>query len=138
MKSPRQVLNNNYQCLENSFIYYIHEACMFDCNSFWDYYNSIKELSYDSLKHGIDSIVATEIVHTYSYIVSSFMYHFAPNDSYAIKDFPNEDYNLYIERLKLTVEGYFNGNIIDEMSFNDELTNPVYNKSELKVIKTVD
>lgn len=37
--NPREILENNYNGVEGSFTYFLHEESKFDKDSFWEYYN---------------------------------------------------------------------------------------------------
>lgn len=122
--NSKEILNNNYDSVEGSFVYYLHEESSFDKDSFWKYYNCIRELAKQAIENGIDRDISRKINFTYRYILESFLYHFAPADFYRIKKFPRKKYNLYLERLRFVVEGYFSGYVIEEKEFGSELKNP--------------
>lgn len=50
----RKILDNNYNSVEGSFVYYLHEESSFDKDSFWEYYNCISDLSQQAITIGID------------------------------------------------------------------------------------
>ncbi|MDF2587637.1 MAG: hypothetical protein K0S41_1478 [Anaerocolumna sp.] len=120
-----KILDNNYNSIEGSFIYYLHEESKFDKVSFWKYYNCLREIALQSINKGIDRDVSIKINVTYRFILESILYHFAPDDLYRIKNFPRKKYNLYLERLRYAVDGYFSGYIMDESAFGNELKNPI-------------
>lgn len=118
------MLDNNFYSVEGSFIYYLHEEAKFNKDSFWEYYNSLRDLAKQSIDVGLDRDIATKINFTYRYVLESFLYHFDPIDIYRIKNFPRKKYNLYLERLRFVVDGYFAGYVTDEKSFGSVLKNP--------------
>lgn len=122
--NSEKILENNYNSIEGSFVYYLHEESKFDKVSFWEYYNCLRELALQSIDKDIDRDVSTKINFTYRYILESILYHFAPDDLYRIKRFPGKKYNLYLERLRFAVDSYFSGNKIDESTFGNEIMNP--------------
>jgi Immunity protein 41 len=117
-----EILNANYSGIQGSFIYFLHEESKFHKESFWDYYICLVELSRQSISNGIDNEIAYKIIFTYGYILESIAHHFDPNDLYKIKYFPRKKYNLYLERLRFAMDGYFLGRIYEEDIF--ELNNP--------------
>ena len=119
-----KILDNNYDSGEGSFFYYLHEESSFDKDSFWEYYNCIRDLAQQAITIGIDRDTSKKINFTYRYILESFLCHFAPNDIYRIKKFPRKKYNLYLERLNFAVDGYFSGYLVEENTFGNEIRNP--------------
>ncbi|MGL5434397.1 MAG: hypothetical protein ACRDBO_03230 [Lachnospiraceae bacterium] len=115
----RKVLENNYKCLEGSFVYFLHEEAKFDKDSFWEYYYCIKYVSHEEQ-------VSKEIYFTYRYVLESFLYHFDPEDLYRIKYFPRKKYNLYLERIKFAADAYFEHSSYDEKVFGNELRKPYW------------
>ncbi len=45
-----QILFNNYDCKEGTFIHYLHEKATFNEQAFWDYYNSIISITRKKLQ----------------------------------------------------------------------------------------
>jgi hypothetical protein len=121
-----KVLNYNYDSVEGSFIYYLHEESTFNKESFWEYYNCIRDITRQAIINGIDRDISRKINFTYRYVLECILYHFDPNDFYRIKRFPRVKYNLYLERLRYVVDGYYSGKLYDESLFGSELKNPIY------------
>lgn len=121
--NPREILENNYNGVEGSFTYFLHEESKFDKDSFWEYYNCINDLAREGIENGIDRDISKKIIFTYRFILESFIYHFAPKDLYKIKKFPKNKYTSYLERLKFVVDGYFSGYVIDESKLTSDLKN---------------
>lgn len=61
---------------------------------------------------------------TYTFILKSILYHFAPNDAYVIKYFPRVNYNYYIERLDFAIEAFYKGYDLDEVDFGNYIKRP--------------
>lgn len=49
MENGLQVLMNNYNCVENTFIHKLSEESFFDFPSLWDYYNSVRVVIKETL-----------------------------------------------------------------------------------------
>ena len=119
-----QILFDNYECKEGTFIYYLHEDALFNVQAFWDYYNSITSVIKRGIGNKLDENITVAVVFTYKHIVESFLWHSTPNDGYVIKGYPSDKMSLYMERLHFLIDGYFKGYVLDEDSFDDDLVNP--------------
>lgn len=74
-----EVLKSNYEGKEGSFIYFLHEECKFNKIAFWDYYNSIVDLTNETLiQDSIDRELSEMLSKTYVYIMRSLLWHFHP------------------------------------------------------------
>lgn len=123
MQSVPQALLDNFHGREGSFIYSLHERSEFSEPAFWDYYNSLIELTRLTKDHGaLDRDLAEMVCHTYDYILKSFMWNFHPTDLYTISHLPIEDLSLYIERLEYAYKGFIKGYLFKEEMF--ELKSP--------------
>lgn len=120
-----QILFNNYQCGEGSFIYYLHEESTFDEQSFWKYYNSIVQIIKIKIGMPKNEKITTALVLTHTKIMEYFLWHLAENDMYVMKNYPTNTIQLYVERLFLLIDGYLKGYVIDETILGDELKNPM-------------
>lgn len=107
IENARKIISDNYNCNENSFVYFLHEKCYFSIEKFWEYYESItvfigvKEKNPETTK---------EIAQSYQRILKEIIFHFDPMDAAAIDNFP-ENYNDYIERIDLALLAYYTSNI---------------------------
>ena len=110
-----KILSDNDESINNSFLDYIHEKCIFDEKSYWEYYDCLITLG-KCKTHNEDKEVIKQILHTYSYVLSSFVHHFDPNDGYELNNIPN-DYNEYIENLNFAISAYFTDDYSSEKSF---------------------
>ena len=99
------VLEDNDKAIENSFLYDLHEQCQFNEQAYWEYYESLIVLGEN--KKQIETIeIIKKIVHTHTYILSSFIYHFDKKDMYEMKNIPVH-YTDYLERLNTAFEVFF-------------------------------
>lgn len=95
----------------------------FNETAFWDYYNSLVELTQTTKNKGsLDREILHFVCRTYNYILTSFMWHFSPQDLYSISNLPDE-ITPYIERLEFAFDGFIRGILFDEEIF--ELKNPM-------------
>lgn len=109
-------------------MFYLHEKCYFHEDAFWDYYNSVISITRIKINSKLEneSTITKAIVYTQKQILKQFIHHLSPNDLYEIEKFPSEKLHLFIERLGYMLEGYFNGFVINEDLFDDDLKNPKY------------
>lgn len=127
MKSNIEILIENYKGKEGSFIYSLHEMNYFDIDLYWKYYNCIVAITESSLDKPLDKEVSSMIFDTYNYFLKSIIWHLSSNDCSKIDNLPEEEIDLYIERLSIRIaNGYFEKNDINEDIFNEELQNPFY------------
>lgn len=114
-QKAKQILLDNLNAENESFIYYIHERDRFSKKAFWEYYDSIAALiTAESEKTPELTRLITD---TYQTILKYFIYHFNPNDSYRMKDFP-KNYIGYIQRIDHVIIAYYTGapeNISEEI-----------------------
>lgn len=127
MKNNLEILISNYKGEEGSFIYSLHERNYFDKDLYWEYYNSILNITESTLNKPVDEETSKMIFHTYNYFLKSIIWSFLHNDLSKIDNLPLEEINLYIERLSIRISnGHFEKRHIDEAIFNEELKNPHY------------
>ena len=107
------ILDNNYNCCENSFIYDLYEKKRFSRQLFWEYYDSIISLAEDALVNGRSIETARKLTFTYQHILKELLFHFDPSDSSVLKRLPR-NYPKYIDRLDGALDAYFRGIFIDE------------------------
>ena len=84
------IIEVNYKCVENSFMYYLHEKDMFDMTSFHELHNSIYQIK--------NTEVVGKLFNIYSQLLRHIICHFDPDDMSCIKNLPI-DYFYYIEML---------------------------------------
>ena len=122
-----EVLESNYECKKGSFIYFLHEECKFNKSAFWDYYNSIVDLTSKTLiQDNLDRELSVMLSETYVFIMKSLLWHFHPKDMYKVKGVPKNKLHLYIERLEIAYLGYFKGEVFKEELYDEDLINPRY------------
>ncbi|UFJ41236.1 immunity 41 family protein [Brevibacillus humidisoli] len=137
MKKERDVLMNNFYCVENTFLYKLSEASTFDWPLFWDYYNSVREIIKQTLDQPLDRDIARAISFTHAKILEHFIWEYCDNSVGETKHFPFHTLHDVIERLGYMVDGYFQGYLIDEHHFGDELQNPIISENEMDVHPSV-
>ena len=103
-EKAKQILLDNRNAENSSFIYYIHERDCFDRKAFWEYYDSIAALVTAEKTPELTRLITD----TYQGILKYFIWHFSPKDSYRMKDFPS-NYSEYIERLDYVLTAYHLG-----------------------------
>lgn len=77
-----------------TFIYRLHEKQTFDTEAFTVYYDSVSKMS----AHNCDVKMILAVLKMHNFILRCIIYHFLPDDLYAIKNLPL-DINAYIEKL---------------------------------------
>lgn len=102
-KSAQQVLEDNLEIKNDSFLYFLREKSMFNKEAFRVLYESIREIADKDVSV---SRTAQQIVAVYGLVLECFLYHFDKNDPYSILNMP-ENYNKIIEYLNKSVEYYF-------------------------------
>lgn len=102
----KQIISNNSQISENTFIYSLHEKSCFSEELFWEYYDSIVTL----VRNGDtkSSEVESQITDVYLKVLKYLVFHFDPDDNYTISGIPKE-YIGVIERLEYALLAYRNG-----------------------------
>lgn len=102
-KSARQILEDNFEAKNDSFLFYLREKSLFNKEAFRQLYDSIRKVAEEDVSI---SRTAQQIVVVYGQILQYFLYHFDKDDSYKIANMP-ENYNKMIEYLDKSVEYYF-------------------------------
>ena len=104
----KQIILNNHNADKNSFMYFLHEKNYFSDKLFWEYYDSIVALVMTDKDKTPE--LTKQITGNYQRILKYFVFHFDPDDSYVLKDFPIK-YVEYMERLEYALMAYYSGNI---------------------------
>jgi hypothetical protein len=126
MNDKYQILFNNYEIKEGSFIYSLSEEAFFNEEYFWDYYNTVIEIVKDKLNKPLDKEL-TKIVHwTYKRVTDCFLWHLDNNDQYSMRNFPINNFIYFKERLDFMIDGYFGDFVMSETQFGDSIKNPQY------------
>lgn len=125
MENELQVLMNNYNCIDNTFIHKLSEESIFDFPLFWDYYNMLRVVIKETLDKPLDREISRAISYTHAKILEHIIWEYSDNNLGQIKNFPFVKLHLIIERLSFLVDGYFQGYLIDESNFDEELQNPL-------------
>ncbi|WP_449623144.1 hypothetical protein [Robertmurraya sp. Marseille-Q9965] len=130
MKKSIEILLKNEKAAEGTFLFYLHEKSEFNENAFWDYYNSVINITRKIINKEFEKEIVTTkaIVFTHSEILKKFIYHLSPKDLYEMKDFPTEKLHLYNERLNDMLLGYFEGFIINEELYDEDFKNPGFSE----------
>jgi hypothetical protein len=101
----KQIIFNNSQISENTFIYNLHEKGCYSEELFWEYYDSIATLVRNSDTKS--SEVENQITDVYLKVLKYLVFHFDPADNYIISGIP-KDYIGVIERLEYALIAYRN------------------------------
>ena len=102
-KSAKQILDDNFEAKNDSFMFFLREKSMFNKEAFRQLHDSVREIAEDDVAI---SRVAQQIVFVYGQILECLLYHFDKNDKYLIVNLP-ENYNKMVEYLDKSVEYYF-------------------------------
>lgn len=104
--TAKQMIIDNHNAANDSFICLLHEKSRFSPERFWEYYDSVSALvTADDKTPGLTKMITDNYQSFLKYIV----FHFDPGDDYVINDFP-ENYLPYIERLEYALMAYHTGN----------------------------
>lgn len=115
---------DNFECKEGSFLYCLHELAEFNEIAFWQYHDSIIELTKTTKDNpNIDRNTLDMVCSTYDYALRSFMWHFDPGDIYSISNMPKDNLYLYVERLEFAFNGFIRGKVFEDGIF--ELQHPI-------------
>lgn len=114
-EQARKIISDNYNCNENSFVYFLHEECYFSVAKFWEYYESIAAFVGSTKKN---SEITRQITSSYQRVLKEMIFHFDPKDTAVIRNFP-ENYTDFIERIDFALLAYYTDNIdlLDEEGF---------------------
>lgn len=132
MDRALQVLMNNYKCKENTFLYKLSEDSFFDYSLFWEYYNCVREVIKETLDKPLDREISRAISCTHGKILEHFIWDYSDTDLYQINNFPYDKVHFILERLNYLVDGYFQGYLLDESMFDEELCNPILSKEPIQ------
>lgn len=101
--SARDILQNNAEAKDNSFLYCLRNKSDFNKNAFKELCVAIKTLADDEVEI---SRTAQQINYVYTQVLKCIMYHFDKNDDFKINNLP-ENYSKLIEFLDTSTEYYF-------------------------------
>lgn len=102
IKQALEILNQNEQASNDTFLYYLHEQCQFHKQAYQEYCTCLTVLS-SEFQNIVTKEITKTVLHLHTYIVSCFIYHFDSNDLYEIKDVP-PNYQEVIENLNKLLE----------------------------------
>lgn len=107
-----EILYDNEESENASFLDYLHERSQFNVASFWEYHDSLLTLSkYKNMVENVE--VLDKVIHTYTYALCCFIFHFDSDDAYVMKDLPT-DYIKYINLLNDAFRRYVNSEATKE------------------------
>ena len=107
IENARKIILDNYNCNENSFVYFLHEECYFSIEKFWEYYESIATFV-GTIKKSPE--ITRQITQSYQRILKEMIAHFDPMDVAVMDNFP-ENYPDYIERIDFALLAYYTDNL---------------------------
>lgn len=115
IEKARKIILDNYNCNENSFVYFLYEECYFSIEKFWEYYESIAAFVGVNEK---SSEMTRKITDSYQRILKEMIFHFDPMDVAVMDNFP-DNYTDYIERIDFALLAYYTDNIdlLDDEKF---------------------
>ncbi|MCM3257301.1 immunity 41 family protein [Paenibacillus lautus] len=126
MTKVYQILEDNYELIEGTFMYSLIEEARFHEDHFWDYYNDAMELVKDRIKQELDKELTKKLIWTYKRIMECFLCHHDDRDIYEMTNYPGDKDLYYLERLSFMIDGYFNDYVMSEKQFGSEIKNPKY------------
>lgn len=97
------VLNDNFEAANNSFLYYLHEENFFHETAFSELCSSLSALCHT---HPHDKVVSAQICLIYGQVLRHIIYHFDPGDLSQISNLPC-NYNEELETLERIITKYF-------------------------------
>ena len=110
-----QIIKDNENAQNDSFLFFLHEKNQFSENAFWELYDAIDSIQKEGIQ---DESIIISISLVYQEILKEVVYHFDPQDLSAIEDFPS-DYRGYIERLDYVIQELYSSrtDAIDDSIF---------------------
>lgn len=127
-----QVLMSNFQCTENTFLYRLREELYFDWALFWEYYNSVRDIVRQTMDQPLDRDISRAVSFTYAKILELIVWDYSDTDLVQIDNFPFDKLPALVERLGVVVDGYFQGYLVNEEKFGEELQNPLFFKETVE------
>ncbi|MFS1900027.1 Imm41 family immunity protein [Vibrio lentus] len=104
---------------DNSFIAKLHECHVWDDSEYWKLDSAIYSLASDlGASEDIPRAIAWPITRIFSYLMMTFEAHHNKNDSFEIKGLDFEEAFNRRERVQLVFEGFFEGEMIHNDSFD--------------------
>lgn len=126
MEQALQILMQNARAEENTLLYMLHEEARFDQELFWQYVNSIMELTRLTANQPLDRELSSAVSFTYSKIMEYLQWHQLDRDVYEIEQFPYVYAHQIVNLLGNVVNGFYQGIVPDEASFDEEFPNPAF------------
>lgn len=124
MNLDREIIFNNSEASEDTFLYDLHELGLFNPKKFWKLFNAIKRMSLVFLySNHIEFQIFKQISEINRFILSSLIFHHDNKDLYKIKNYNELPAKDYIVRLDILMRD-FGEKELQEDIFEDELINP--------------
>lgn len=101
--SAQQILDDNFELKNNSFLYFLRDKSTFKRDALKDLCVSIRDLAEEEV---MISLNAQKINFIYAEVLKCVLYHFDPNDKFRIENLP-ENYNKQLAQLEKFVYFYF-------------------------------
>lgn len=101
--SAKNILEDNVEAKNGSFLYYLREKSEFNKEAFKKLYGAVRGLADDEVEI---SRTAQQINYVYGQTLKCILYHFDKNDEFKISNLP-DNYSKLIEYLEKNVEYYF-------------------------------
>ena len=115
IENARRIISDNYNCNENSFVWFLHERSYFSAEKFWEYYESIAAFVGVTEK---SSEITRQITEIYQKMLKDMIAHFSPVDLAVLDHFPEGNYVDYIEAVDYALLAYYT----DQKSILDRVT----------------
>ncbi len=104
MENAKQIIEDNYNIANDSFLFFLHELDRFCADKFEQLCQSVETLA----EFCDDPVLTRKITHCYQNTLKEIIYHFNPNDSSVIADMP-ENYAEYLEMLDCALARFYLG-----------------------------
>jgi len=116
------LIKNNVELQENSFLYKLHESSEFSIDMLEKITGEIVELVKRSVDlSDLDIILYSQaLFFIYKMATTNIIYHFNPNDLYRVNDL-DKDYQLYLDRFSFSLEMFLKRDYESINDYVDEL-----------------
>ena len=118
-----EVIESNYNALENSFIGELHENSLFNLTLYDELLNGIIKIieNHDKLNDKDNVQITFQLFEIYSYTLKSFIWHHKKDDLFEIKNYEDMFDDNYIERLEFIIKCFLKKDYQSIMDYEDEI-----------------
>ena len=109
---------------EDSFLSVLHETSKWDADKFWALDKALRELAVEYSASDIPRDIAWPVLRVFGATLKLLHSHLHEKDSFAVHDLLEEEVMGYLERVELTLEGFFEGRMLRNSMF--EMVTPLF------------